>query len=385
LAAALAVGERWRCALPPDVVLRAILSLLAHDTRAVCAAACVCAAWREVATTTPALWRELRLSWERCHRKETLCIDDDAVACFTRRARGGLTLVDLWAVTRVTDACLVHLSPRAAPLLTELDLTCCSGVTSRGVATALRGARLTSLSVSEIAPVRDDAEDDAALMRELQALMAPGCEVSDDAVCSYRKDGATQRCGELFEENSLTCCWCDVCQKEFCDTKPQRHTVMCDDCNTSVCGDGECLALALRGPSWREPVLGFVCNMRDDDDCCRTMLCGDCVERRRAAPPRKTGKWRQGGHAVCGVCKAGYCDDCAGNGAVCEGAASRAACLRFVCKSCCSLRGGGGKEKVVVCASCSDELILNCSLCVNAGRGSRKESGARARCRKCRS
>jgi hypothetical protein len=125
LEAALAVGERWRCSLPADV-LRFLFSLLAHDTRAVCAVACVCAAWRAVAINTPALRCELRLSWEWLYDKcglRTSSLDDDAVACFTRRARGGLTLMDMGGVTHVTDACLVHFSPRAAPLLTTLDLS----------------------------------------------------------------------------------------------------------------------------------------------------------------------------------------------------------------------------------------------------------------------
>jgi hypothetical protein len=42
------------------------------------------------------------------------------------------------------------------------------------------------------------------------------------------------------------------------------------------------------------------------------------------------------------------------------------------------------EENIVVCAGCSG-LILDCHLCVNAGRGICKESGVHARCRECRS
>jgi hypothetical protein len=387
LAAALAIGERWRCALPPDV-LRTIFSLLAHDTRFVCAVACVCSAWRAVAINTPALWCELRLDtnflYERHERhgmRNGARIDDDAVACLTRRARGGLTLVTLGGVTQITDACLVHFLPRAAPLLTTLHLSSCSSITARGVADTLRGARLTSLALRGTAPVRDrEKKDDAALLRALQALI-PGGSLHENAVCCYESPEAAGRCGYLFHKRIGDVC--NICQEVFCYSAYPLHTRQCDDCHTSVCGDGECLEFILLGRSWRVPVSGFVCgNTRIG---CRSMLCGACVARRHEGPPREGGLWNEGGHAFCGVCKTSFCDECACNGAVCEGASKGrvpvGACLRFVCESCLP-RDDDEEENVVVCAECS---ATYCRLRACAGRDIRTESATRARCHACRS
>jgi hypothetical protein len=101
-------------ALPTDV-LRRILAPLADWLLHLLSARAVCVTWRDAVDGEAALWRKLRLSDARLARKLT----DAALATLARRARGGLTELDVSGCARVTPAALAALAA-TQPRLCEL-------------------------------------------------------------------------------------------------------------------------------------------------------------------------------------------------------------------------------------------------------------------------
>jgi hypothetical protein len=143
------------CALPLGVVEH-VFAFLVEETRDLCAAACVCTAWR-AAAQQPLLWRTLRFGSPHTRA----AITDARLAQLLARAGGQLERLDLSEAWRVTDGGLEALALQ--PRLARLSLSGCHGLTGDGITQAL---------------ARCDAQGDAlvaALLSEDTAVVARAC------------------------------------------------------------------------------------------------------------------------------------------------------------------------------------------------------------------
>jgi hypothetical protein len=251
--------------LPVDV-LRRVLLPYAGDASTLCAAACVATTWRDAATLTPSLWRQLRLQ-----RATLECLTDERLVRLVARAGGeleqlsGLFLPD----TRVTV---------------------------RGVAAALRGhdGKLTQLIVRG---VKRDAEDGASAA-DVEALLRSFLRNN----CAYLDlDGCAFCCG-LNEEDKPCGRLCS-----------RRHDTVCDECDIVYCQ-----VCAERAKRDREAPCGHVCTKclrhaqlywcdeceEGNEACCRRCKCY-CGEE----PPCVCGHAR-GDRFFCCLCDTAYCEEC---------------------------------------------------------------------------
>ena len=383
--AAMAVTEdngealSWRLA-PLDILLR-IFTLLSGDTLALCAVAGVCATWRTAviaAQSSPALWRELRVTCYRALQR----LDDAAVACVTERAKGLLQRVQLDGAARITDACLACFAPRAAPLLATLRLAGCERITARAVVKQRRRApRLARLTLAGTAPNLGRLSGDDALLNSLRALVVADDEdadVDDDeefagaldvvAVCAHHETGRP-RCGRLLGEDD--CEECSFCARWFCESADERfapHVHACARCDVRAC-EG-CLAEALASEYGDADLdaRGHVCSY------CRQMLCGSCAAEYQEEHSQLM-------HFQCGACKKCFCasaevckydsskqPQCADSGCCCgNGAYARKSpdeCLRFVCTACAFPYPYDIEPSLIMCTNCS---MPYCRLCVDDG------------------
>jgi hypothetical protein len=384
-----AVADACYWQFPPRDVLSSILALLAGDTVALCTAVCVCRGWHGAVTTTPELWRELRVTDYRVLDR----IDDAAVARRAGRAQGGLTLVQLDGATRISDACLACFAPHAAPLLATLSLVGCPRVTALAVLKQRRELprdvpRLSFLALARTAPLSGSVADDETLLDSLKKLVVADNDDEEDetteqeqeaggmldvvAVCAHTEEDGP-RCGLLLDSENVADC--DFCHRSFCkvlidtwctDTAHPAHGHICVDCKLCACAG--CLPDALESEDG-DPDVGHVCSR------CHGMLCGSCATARQDA-----GSITQ---AQCGVCEKRFCageDECLFRPEGYDGVlpscevwlCSRAdpsqcppdGCLGFVCINCYQTLHHGVEENLIHCATCETAF---CRLCADGG------------------
>jgi hypothetical protein len=265
--------------LPHDVLV-ALLTPLAGDVAALCAAACVASAWR-AAARAPSLWRELRFSTERNRRV---------------------------AARRLTDARLAVLAARACGALTHLELEGCAGVTLRGVARALsQHDDAPPLALLSVRGVRAGRRDDRLYAQLLARVAAPHlldvASVGRLVLCDATpaEDGGA-RCSRVCVAEDELCAACAIFCCPDCAAAAQGARAppcgdLCDTCfqpseeaddffDCARCGD----ATAVNGHCF-----DCVCSC----DACHIILCDKC-------------SFEDNGMWMCSRCCGAYfCDECA--------------------------------------------------------------------------
>jgi hypothetical protein len=351
---------RLNVALAPQLredVLNDVFARLSGHVEALCACACVCTAWRDAAADAR-LWRKLHRLRAHAARRLT----DARLAALVARARGELQRLDVSGCTRLSAPGL------AAAVVPQNRLSWfaavgCANLSSRGIARALAGKRLTKLLVrgvsggvnaqdvaagddSDADEDEDEGETMARRQRDLALLRSLVATEDDLDACSFCT--ITQGDEDDEDEDVIVCgalCGgpadrlCDVCDRYSCaacinDVPPYWR---CEACGRRMCA--ACMDEAVA------PVPQMCC-------FCRTFRCHNCAEARQCAA-----------FTACGLaCGALACSRCVRRRRfnLCDGDAVTAGLL-----PCGSLNSIQCRKECAghFCDDCDHERCRQCSRC----------------------
>lgn len=372
----------------PCEVLQRVLSWLQGDLASLCAALCVCRAWRLAARGEPALWRVLTVCagrvWGARERPPlALKLTDARLAYLLSLAGAQLTHLHLHGCALLTDAALMPLS--RCPLLRQLSLVGCRQLSHAAVLHALQGRHLDQLLLDGVRldfraatgyslDALDALELEDALFRPgqaaattvLDALGALATELDVNRVCDNRNEYEAQLC------STLVVAW----QAEPSDFSPFLHPGnpsegdICNSCHLQFCTWCRDQAERMHGVPFRW------CGCDDG-----MLLCSSCLVHRAEILQIMS----QGGRlpapdvhhraasTECGACQAPWCDECLEFGVRthgdvwwpprdvgvvhCSTAAwqRRPRCMRTVCGECA--RGGA----IIACPFCEQQFCKTCA------------------------